>query len=244
GTITTNLSVAEVDNTILRFTFPPEWAGILHEAGFDAVSLANNHALDFGEFGLEDTEHYLSEAGIAFFGSPYNETHLAIETIFRDRTLCFVGYHELFARDPNPVIEKIKEIEPKCDYTTLFAHWGVEYEYEPSASQRELAHLFVDAGADLVIGAHPHVVQPLEIYNNVAIFYSLGNFIFDQGWRSEVKRGVMVGVELEGNVQRFTLVPVSTYLEVTPAEEVVARAVLNDLGVNSPTFELDSSDTI
>jgi poly-gamma-glutamate synthesis protein (capsule biosynthesis protein) len=204
------------------------------------VSLANNHALDFGEFGLEDTLHYLERAGLTAFGSPFNENRLATQALAGEKKLCFVGYHELFRRDPTKVLEKIKNIEPTCDHTTVFAHWGEEYEHEPTASQRELAHAFVDAGADLVIGAHPHVVQPLEVYNNTAIFYSLGNFVFDQGWRAEVRRGVMVSVEFVGKTERFTLVPVNTYQQVSLAEGAVAEAVFADLGVSSSIFVLEN----
>lgn len=238
GTITDNPSVSEVDNTILRFTFEPVVAQILRDAGISAVSLANNHALDFGEFGYDDTRYHLDQAGIASFGSPFNDTQLALQKSVHDKNFCFVGYHELFRKDPTKVIEKILEIEPTCDYTTLFAHWGVEYEHMPSASQQELARLFVDAGADVVIGAHPHVVQTLEVYNNVAIFYSLGNFVFDQGWKSDVKRGAMVSVEFADHETRFELIPVNTYLEATIANEEVSAAVLADLGIDSPTFVL------
>jgi poly-gamma-glutamate synthesis protein (capsule biosynthesis protein) len=237
GTITTNPSVAEVDNTILRFTFEPIVANILRDAGMSVVSLANNHALDFGEFGFENTLQYLDAAGIAAFGSPFNERP-PLATKVGDKTFCFVGYHELFRRDPATVLTTIKELEPKCEYTIVFAHWGVEYETTPSKSQRELAHLFVDAGVDLIIGAHPHVVQLLEIYNNVAIFYSLGNFIFDQHWRPEVRRGVMVSVEFGEWETSFTLIPVNTYLNATLADEAVSAAVLADLGIDSPHFIL------
>lgn len=238
GTITTNASVAEADNTVLRFTFAPLFAQALRDAGVTTVSLANNHALDFGEFGFEDTRHYLDENGIAAFGSPYNDHALATAAVVRDHMLCFVGYHELFESDPSAVVAKIQDVAPTCDRTIVFAHWGVEYEHQPSVSQQELAHLFVDSGADLVIGAHPHVVQPVEVYNNVAIFYSLGNFIFDQGWMPEVRRGTMVSVEFARNETRFTVLPVTTYLEAAPASDSVAADVLADLGLESATFTL------
>lgn len=238
GTITQNPSVSEVDNTILRFTFAPQFAEALREAGVTTVSLANNHALDFGEFGLDDTRHYLAAAGLAMFGSPHNDSHLATMAVVGDTRLCFVGYHELYTRDPARVVEKLQEIETECSRTTVFAHWGVEYEHEPSTSQVELAHLFVDSGADLVIGAHPHVVQPVEVYSNAAIFYSLGNFIFDQGWSAQVKRGAMVSVEFGEKETKFTVIPTNTYLEATLADKEVSAAVLADLGLSSPTFVL------
>lgn len=238
GTITNNPSVSEASSTILRFTFDPGLAKTIADAGVGVVSLANNHALDFGEFGLEDTLYYLEKADIASFGHPLNESRLATKAEVDGNTFCFVGYHELFYRDPAAVVEKIKEIEPECSKTILFAHWGVEYEHEPSASQQELAHLFVDNGADLVIGAHPHVVQPVEVYNNTAIFYSLGNFIFDQGWRAEVRRGAMVSVAFGDKETTFNIIPVNTYLEATLADTEVSAAVLADLGLTSPTFVL------
>ena len=237
GTITDNLSVSEASSTILRFTFDPSLAGVLHDAGVTTVSLANNHALDFGEFGFDDTRHYLNEVGIAAFGSPYNE-QLATAATVNDKELCFVGYHELYQRDPSTVVQKILEINSTCDQTVVFAHWGEEYVSEPSRSQQELARLFVDTGADLVVGAHPHVVQTLEVYNNVAIFYSLGNFIFDQGWRPEVRRGLMVSVEFGDKETTFNLLPVNSYLEATPADVEVSAAVLADLGVDASTFVL------
>jgi len=238
GAITENPSVSEVDNSILRFTFAPALAETLADAGITAVSLANNHALDFGEFGYEDTLYYLEGVGIEPFGSPFNETRLAIQTTIDDKTFCFVGYHELFQRDPKRVVEKLEEIEPACTYSVIVAHWGVEYEHEPSVSQKELAHLFVDNGADLVIGAHPHVVQPVEVYKNAAIFYSLGNFIFDQGWKGDVRRGAMVSVKFGEKETTFTVLPVNTYLVATLADSEVSAAVLADLKLDTVVFTL------
>lgn len=238
GAITNEPSVSRANPNVLRFTFDPRMAPLLADVGVSAVSLANNHTLDFGEFGFDDTQFYLQEAGIAAFGSPHNDRALATATTVRGKTVCFVGYHELFVSTPTPVVEKLQAIEPECSYSIVFAHWGVEYEHEPSTSQRELAHLFVDSGADLVIGAHPHIVQPVEVYKNVAIFYSLGNFIFDQDWMPEVRRGTMVSVEFTDNKTRFTVLPTNTYLEASLADEAASVAVLADLGLESPTFEL------
>jgi poly-gamma-glutamate synthesis protein (capsule biosynthesis protein) len=229
GTLTANDSIAQQDNSILRFTFDPHFAQLLADIGFSAVSLANNHALDFGEFGYEDTLHNLEAAQVAAFGAPYNDSHLALQLMIKDKKLCMVGYHSLFNPNTTAVIEKIQTIRSACDYVVVMAHWGVEYEHEPVAQQQDAAHAFIDAGADVVIGGHPHVVEPLEIYNGHAIFYSLGNFLFDQGWRPEVKRGLAVEVSFEYNKTRFTLTPVSTYEEVSVAGTTTAQAVLKDV---------------
>ncbi len=149
-----------------------------------------------------------------------------------------VGYHALFNPDTTAVLSKIKTIRPQCDYIILFAHWGEEYQHEPTSKQRESAHAFVDAGADVVVGAHPHVVEPLEIYNNHAIFYSLGNFLFDQGWRPEVKRGLAVAIKFSASSTTFTLIPVNTYKEVSVASTSTSQAVLTDVGLTNTAFEL------
>ena len=234
GTITSNPSVSQLDNSVMRFTFAPKYAEVLAQLGLSALSLANNHALDFGEFGYDDTRHFLDIAGVSTFGSPFNDAHLAVLKSVKDKNLCVVGYHSLFKPDPASVLTKIKVIREECDYIIIFAHWGEEYQHEPTSKQREFAHAFVDAGADVVVGAHPHVVEPLEIYNNHAIFYSLGNFLFDQGWRPEVKRGVALAVEFSASSTKFTLTPVDTYREVSVAGTSTSQAVLSDLGVATP----------
>ncbi len=231
GAITSNASVSRQDNSILRFTFDPRFANILARAGVKVVSLANNHSLDFGEFGYEDTRSFLDKAGLASFGSPFNDRHTATSVVIKDKKICLVGYHELFRAETTSTLLKIETIRPLCDYVIVFSHWGEEYTHEPTARQRESAHAFIDAGADVVIGAHPHVVQPLEIYKNKAIFYSLGNFLFDQGFSPEVKRGVAVEIEFFASSVKFTLTPVNTFKEVSVADDEVAQAVFDDLGV-------------
>jgi poly-gamma-glutamate capsule biosynthesis protein CapA/YwtB (metallophosphatase superfamily) len=92
GTITTNLPVAVPNGDVLRFTFDPSVAKTLRDIGFDGMSLANNHSLDFGEFGFDDTKHYLDEAGIFSFGSPYNDRQISHKVHVKGRDICFVGY--------------------------------------------------------------------------------------------------------------------------------------------------------
>jgi poly-gamma-glutamate synthesis protein (capsule biosynthesis protein) len=229
GTLTTNPSIAQANHSILRFTFDPHFAEVLSSLGFTAVSLANNHALDFGEFGYDDTVHYLEAEGIGVFGAPFNDSHLAMRTTLKKKNLCLVGYHSLFKSDYAMVVQKITSIRFACDYLIVMAHWGEEYTHKPIAQQREAAHAFIDAGADLIIGAHPHIVEPLEIYKNHAIFYSLGNFLFDQGFSAQVKRGLTVEVELDSSTTRFILTPVVTYKEASVATGATATAVLDDV---------------
>lgn len=203
-----------------QFTFPIKTAAALKNAGIDIVSLANNHTLNFGQKGLNETRNELVKANISFFGSPSNTSALMATTTcthdFYDNNvdkksnskentaksnpekMCIgiIGWHEFAHANNSAVIENIKNLRSKVDYLVVFPHWGVEYEYGPTEEQRAFAHAWIDAGADAVIGAHPHVVETIESYKNKMIFYSLGNFIFDQYFSFETTHGIGVSVDL------------------------------------------------
>jgi poly-gamma-glutamate synthesis protein (capsule biosynthesis protein) len=136
---------------------------------------------------------------------------------------------------------EIARLRPSCDFLVVFPHWGIEYQITASARQQELAHEFVDAGADLVIGAHPHVVEPVELYRGKAIFYSLGNFVFDQGLSFWTEHGLAVQVILHQDGRKdFKLIPtVLNKAEVsvaTTTEEITK--VLQVAGIESGEFSL------
>ncbi|MFZ2253281.1 MAG: AmmeMemoRadiSam system protein B [Minisyncoccia bacterium] len=230
GTITSSSSIAAKDSSILRFTFDPMYAGLLDRLGFSVLSLANNHALDFGKGGYAETKRQLENVGIVSFGSPINNGVLTGQIMVQGKSICFVGYHDLFTYDETPVTQEIARIRPTCDRVVLFAHWGEEYVPKATARQQKLAHAFIDAGADLIIGAHPHIVEPIEIYKNKAIFYSLGNFMFDQYFSYATTHGVAVHVEWGDERTRFTLIPVSVVdEEVKIAEPIDQRKILPTL---------------
>jgi len=238
GSMTTNPSISEQDPKILKFTFNPRFADLLYSLGFDAVSLANNHALDFGVEGYRATQDFLRAAGVAPFGHPLNNKDLSTSLGVKGETVCLIGYHSLFDPESAWVAAEIKKLRPLCTRVIVMAHWGEEYQHEPTAHQKLMAHTFIDLGADLIIGAHPHIVQPVEIYNNRAIFYSLGNFLFDQGFQPEVKRGTAVAVEFASSTTTFILTPVTTFKEVALADATTTAAVLRDLGVEGLSFTL------
>jgi poly-gamma-glutamate synthesis protein (capsule biosynthesis protein) len=124
----------------------------------------------------------------------------------------------------------------------LFAHWGEEYVPKATARQERLAHAFVDAGADMIIGAHPHIVEPIEIYKNKAIFYSLGNFMFDQYFSYATTHGVAVHVEWGDERTRFTLIPVSIVdEEVKIAEPADQKRILPTLIGENMSLEVSSA---
>ncbi len=211
GTITTNDSISAVNNQILHFTFATSTTIDLERTGFDVVSLANNHTLDFYQAGFDETKNNLQKAGVFSFGHPLNNQSLTYQTKVNDEDICFVGYHSLYNSTTTHVLNELSRLQPRCSYVVLFAHWGIEYEDTESDEQKDQAHLFIDSGADLVIGAHPHVIQPIEIYKNKAIFYSLGNFIFDQDFSLKTRQGIALELVLDEENQTFKMIPIEMY---------------------------------
>jgi poly-gamma-glutamate synthesis protein (capsule biosynthesis protein) len=237
GTLTNNKSISQEDFSILRFTFDPSYAEKLAGLGFNGFSLSNNHSFDFGQDGFYQTKQNLNGAGILSFGSPYNDQSLSTETTIQGKSVCFVGYLELFRPDPTSVRNEIKRLRPQCDLLILTAHWGVEYSPVETAAQKELAHGFIDAGADMIIGSHPHVVEPLEIYHGKAIFYSLGNFMFDQNFSYNTENGLTVEIERNATSTTFTLIPITIKAEQASISDMTDRiktleAVVNNAQTN------------
>lgn len=232
GTITGNPSIAERDNTILRFTFDPALAKeVLQALGADVVSLANNHALDFGASGYAETTTNLDRFGVKYFGHPLNSKNISTMLEVGGIMFCFVGYHELYDDDTTSVLAEIARLRPLCGATVVMSHWGLEYEPLQTAGQVAEAHAFIDAGADLVVGAHPHVVQPAEVYKGKAIFYSLGNFVFDQDFSWGTTHGLALEAQFSAGKTTVTLVPLAI-VESRPAPALgeVAQRIIEAAG--------------
>lgn len=193
GTITENQSIAK--NDVLKFTFDPKVADLLKKNNFTAVSLANNHTRDFGYKGYTTTIDYLKKANIGYFGDWENAENHSFVIEKKGKKIEFIGFNEFAYRNFEKVLAIVAS--STADYTIVFPHWGVEYEKQPSTLQKTWAHKFIDAGADAVIGAHPHIVQTTETYKDKPIVYSMGNFIFDQYANDELKSGLMVKITLE-----------------------------------------------
>lgn len=241
GTITTEPSIAQKNNKILHFTFDPKFAQVVKDAGYTAVSLANNHAMDFYKAGFRSTQKFLDEVGVLRFGSPYNDVDQTVSFMAKGKRVCLVGYHDLYEHDESPIVTEIIRVRPDCSLVIVMPHWGNEYELQESERQRKVAHAFIDAGADMIIGAHPHVVQPVEIYRGKAIFYSLGNFVFDQGLSFWTEHGLAVQVIVhQDGRQDFTLIPTvlnKTRVSVATTTEEITK-VLQVTGITSGEFSL------
>ncbi len=162
-------------------------------SGIDVISLANNHAGNYGVNGVQETVNLLNKNNILVTGIDGP----AIKEV-RGLKFAFLGYNDITKPQPgisNAEEEKIKieiaEARKQADVVIVTFHWGVEYRNQPDDRQKYLGHLAIDAGADLVIGNHPHWIQPVEIYKDKLITYAHGNFVFDQEWSLKTKQGVV-----------------------------------------------------
>jgi gamma-polyglutamate biosynthesis protein CapA len=195
-----------------QFSVDGAHLGALSGAGFDYMSLANNHSYDHGSSAFLHTRSELKKHGIIAFGdqtlsSEHSYTVVKVNGI----DVALVG---IYAVDAQPTQEHIvtlmQEASEHSDAQFAYVHWGMEYESIHTHSQEQLAQILVDAGADLVIGHHPHVVQDIGLYKEVPIFYSLGNYIFDQYFSPEVMDGLVLEVLLDQEEISIQLKPVTT----------------------------------
>lgn len=219
----------------LQFTISERFVPELAKR-FAAVSLANNHTVDFGQNGLGQTRDALALSGVQAFGDPrINSGEFTVTIRKNGIAIGLVGYHALHKLDAENVATVITDMRTSVDFVIVYPHWGIEYEHSASATQIKEARVFIDAGADLIIGGHPHVVQPMEIYNNKVIFYSVGNFVFDQYWSEETMRSLAVGLELKktdtGLEQAYQLYPIRITAAGQPelALDADARIILERL---------------
>ena len=167
------------------FRGPTAYAAILR--GVEAVSLANNHSLDYGYQGLSDTKATLTSAGIAYGG---REDTFLYKT---DSGLTVGVYCDDFAFDRAHIADSIASLRERGAEVVVCAfHWGQEQVYRPSQNEIDWGHIAIDAGADIVAGHHPHVLQPIEEYNGGVIMYSLGNFCFGGNtWPSDADTAIV-----------------------------------------------------
>lgn len=157
-----------------NFRGPTAYIDILTENSVEAVNLANNHTLDYGQGGYDSTVAVLEEAGI-----PYVERDRSA-LVTTESGLTIGLYGSMFCYfDMDTMAADLADLRERGADVIIFAtHWGAEYTYRPSTEQVRVAHAAIDAGADIVYGTHPHVLQPIEEYNGGIIYYSLGNFCF------------------------------------------------------------------
>jgi len=199
--------------SIYSFRFKPEAINGLLYAGFDILSLANNHMLDYQRIALEDTMDILEKNNIDYIGAGFNKEEafsLKIKEI-KGTKIGFLAYVSLGSKnwlagsensgmawinenDMTKVIEYVEKAKEKVDVLIISLHAGEEYAENPTNFQISFAQDCINSGADLIVGYHPHVVQRIEKYKDGWIAYSLGNFIFDQHFSKETMESIILKV--------------------------------------------------
>jgi len=205
-----------------------KFANIYKESSIEVVSLMNNHSYDYGTVGYNDTIKALEDVGVI----PGLEEVLILEKEnIKIGLICTNLFHEFQA---NNTIKKIKEIKEVVDYVIVYFHGGVEYEYKPTTKIIEYSHNFVDNGADLVIGCHPHVLQPIEVYKEKTIVYSLGSFIFG-GTLNLKNQTIIYKMSLEFDLDNKTIketqkiIPCHIYSKKEGYEKWIPDIIIDDL---------------
>jgi len=216
GNLETPVSLrGENQGSIYSFRSDPKALVGLRDAGFDALSVANNHAFDWGALAFEDTLANLKKNNITPVGGGENFTDAHTPRIFTIGRLkiAYLGYSQfawpsISDKNATPALGTIDVVQIKKDIENAHAqgadtvvvslHWGDEYEIHANEFQKYTAHTLIDAGADIIIGHHPHVVEEVEEYHGGLIAYSLGNFIFDQNFSLDTRKGLMLKVSISG----------------------------------------------
>lgn len=200
----------------------------LKYAGIDIVSLANNHFGDQGKGGMEFTFNHLKNHQIEFVGAGNSEAEAREPKVINRKGVRFIflAYADSSSMTPERYratintpgvawldLESLKrdiaKAKEKGGVVIVSVHWGKEYQQHPDDRQKKIGRKIIDSGASLVLGHHPHVVQPYEKYKNGYIFYSLGNFVFDQMWSEATRRGEIVKIFFKGKeIEKVEVLPV------------------------------------
>lgn len=222
-----------LENKIYSFRAHPRVLSVL-KGRFDALAVANNHSGDYGQTAFLETLNHLDQAGIASFGGGRNlaEAHRPLWIEKHGLSIAVLGYNEFKPRsfeagphwpgiawsEDSHVLADIRAARAAgADLVIPFMHWGWEREPEPSERQRALARLMIDAGADAVVGGHPHVTQGTETYRGKPIIYSLGNFVFDGFELPAAKAGWLLRLTVDrGGVVDWSIVEARIDEEGTP----------------------------
>lgn len=181
---------------------------MLKRAGFELLSLANNHMMEHGEKGLNSTKRLFKNNGLGYIGAEENGMPFFFMLERNGIRIGFVAFNDIdtqynpegtvCAYNRESVVESIGRLKAVgLDYICVVLHWGDEFINRASKRQMEEARLFIDAGADFVIGSHPHVVQPVEEYHGGLICYSLGNFVFDMKVPRSTRVGMTISLSLD-----------------------------------------------
>ena len=215
-------------------------AAAMKDAGVTLLSLANNHGMDYGADAVAHTTAALDAAGVAWVGVGVNATDARALRVLERRGLRFgfLAYADahsprvfadgdragVSALCPSWILEDIARWRSRVDVLVVSLHWGIEYADRPTERQQRLARGIIDAGADVVLGHHPHVFQGLEEYNGGLIAYSLGNLLFDQRGERRDQNYLLRCVFRGGRRESTTLVPLTRRDKYFPVPATDAEA--------------------
>ncbi|MFN4216474.1 MAG: CapA family protein [Brevinematales bacterium] len=206
------------------FRSPPSVLHWITNAGIDVVSLANNHAMDYGAEAMLEMKEHLKAHGILFAGAGRNWEEAIQPVIITQKgitlgILCagFQKPENLIATLDRPgtaglrwkkILSMVRRLRQEVDYLVFFVHWGWEYAVSPLDSEQvSNAYAIIDAGADVIVGHHPHIIQAFEIYKGKPIFYSLGNFLFPQWGIKEARPAIAVVLDITKGEKKIETIP-------------------------------------
>jgi gamma-polyglutamate biosynthesis protein CapA len=232
------------------------YAPLLKKNNIVVACLANNHIMDYGNTGLTDTINALKSNGINYTGAGDN-LNQATEPVYlniQGRKIAILNFldNSTFTEflpsempgatinspgyapaDWNIIKQRIDESKQNSNITIVIFHYGNEYSTTPNPSQIELSHECIDEGADMVIGSHPHVIQKIESYKGKPIFYSLGNFVFDQT-NPATHSSLMVEMDLSGNNANIIVHPITLVNSIPrPMDNITSTTLLEQLKTQS-----------
>ncbi|MFA6322257.1 MAG: CapA family protein [Candidatus Buchananbacteria bacterium] len=222
----------------------------LQLAGFDVLSLANNHTLNFGQAGFASTFSELNKAGIKYVGAGASAPEIGQPIIIEKNGLKFGFLAYTYGQaspkfmlssakianvnyaDEDKMKNDITALRPQVDFVIVSLHEGTEYQAKPNKNQKDFAQAAIEAGASLVLGHHPHVVQTFEKYQDGYIIYSLGNFVFDQTWSEDTQEGLMLKIVFQSKkIKSIEFLPIKINKSFQPnlADATTAKKIINRL---------------
>lgn len=249
-----------------KYTFRtnPKYTASIVEAGVDIVSLANNHILDYGTEAFFDTLKHLADNGLMHIGAGRNIGE-AMKPLYVDvkgskvailASSLIIPFNSWRAGDDRPgishgdnpamLLKKVADARKQADIVAVYLHWGIEYTYSPLPQQRELAKRLIDAGADMVIGTHPHVVQGLEVYKGKTIAYSIGELVF---WRIDPRQTMLLEVSIDKETGKQTVRVIPSVIQnythrILDVDKTEGQALLDRIEKRSFGVDIDNKGYI
>lgn len=199
----------------------------LVKSGIDLVTLANNHIDNYGQEGIDETIKLLSDNNIKYTG--LNKiTYVTIKKL----RFAFIGWNFLLSVLEDDVIKQVTEAKNNSDFVIVFPHWGEEYQEMPSDFEKNMQKILLSNGVNIIVGNHPHIIQPISINDNSLTIFAHGNFIFDQEWSEGTKKGILVKAFLyQGKIIDAGIIPI--YIKDYGQPEIVTgetkTKMINDL---------------